>query len=189
MDTTHYKTMVESQLYNHDYYEQLNDDPSKQDSLKYNKFIEEFKDCFTQKEYEYLKKFEVKQRNFYGLPKVHKSKQINDECSKQHSEIVNMQNVTDLKIRPIVAGPSCQTHRLSNMLDILLRPLTKYMYVKINVRDSTYFLNSLLQTINEQSFLTTFDVESLYSNIPHKLGIKAIEFWLDKHPETIPSRF
>ena len=34
-----------------------------------------------------------------------------------------------------------------------------------------------------------FNVTSLYTNIPHELGLKAIEYWLDKYPELIHSRF
>ena len=49
--------------------------------------------------------------------------------------------LTILKLRPIVASPSCMTHRLSNLLDILLRPYTEH--VKSNLRDTTDFLNNL----------------------------------------------
>ena len=33
------------------------------------------------------------------------------------------------------------------------------------------------------------DVKSLYTNIPHEYGLRAISFWLDKHHATISSRF
>ena len=39
------------------------------------------------------------------------------------------------------------------------------------------------------SNLISFDATSLYTNIPHELGLKAIEYWLDKYPELIRSRF
>ena len=36
--------------------------------------------------------------------------------------------------------------------------------------------------------LVSFDVESLYSNIPHYLGLEAIAFWINKYPDEFPSR-
>lgn len=188
MDCSHYIKMIEYQLNDTQYYEYLDTDPNHKDKLNYRKLIDRFQTCFTHKEYDYLTNFEVKQRNFYGLPKIHKSKQINEKCSiQQSSTIINISNVTDLKVRPIVAGPSCQTHRLSNLLDILLRPLTKF--VRSNIKDSTDFLNSLPGTVEKDIILTSFDVESLYSNISHELGLKSIEFWVENHLDVIHTRF
>ena len=39
------------------------------------------------------------------------------------------------------------------------------------------------------TLLASFDIEALYSNIPHELGIKAVHFLLDKYPEILKSRF
>ena len=35
----------------------------------------------------------------------------------------------------------------------------------------------------------TYDVVGLYSNIPHRYGLKAIEYWLDKFPESLYPKF
>ena len=64
-----------------------------------------------------------------------------------------------------------------------------YIYIYIYLRDDIDFLNYLPKHFNEHALLVTFDVVSLYSNIPHDLGRKAIEFWLDRHPDLIHSRF
>ena len=90
-------------------------------------------------------------------------------------------------LRPIVAGPVCQTHRLSNLVDILLCPLTKR--VKSYLRDTTDFLNHFPSDVPENTLLATFDVESLYSNIPHELGNEAINYWLNKFLNDSPARF
>ena len=37
--------------------------------------------------------------------------------------------------------------------------------------------------------LASFDVESLYTNIPHEHGIEAINYWLDKYPQEIQNIF
>jgi len=37
--------------------------------------------------------------------------------------------------------------------------------------------------------LISFDIVSLYTNIPHDFGIEAISYWLDRYPEIIHDRF
>ena len=97
------------------------------------------------------------------------------------------ENVLDLKLRPIVAGSSCQTHRLSNLIDKLLRPYTRHFTVYF--RDTTDFLNILSKSIPNDAILASFDIESLYSNIPHAPGLEAVDYWLTKHSNIFKSRF
>ena len=104
-----------------------------------------------------------------------------------NSSYIEVTDVDDLKLRPIVAGPFCLTHRLSNLLDILLRPFTKH--VKSNLRDTTEFLNNLPNEVQPNTLLALFDIEALYSNIPHDLGIQAVEYWLEKYPKELRNRF
>jgi hypothetical protein len=51
------------------------------------------------------------------------------------------------------------------------------------------FLNKIPTNINEKTILVSFDVISLYTSIPHDLGLTAIEHWLDKHRESLPRPF
>ena len=126
MNKEDYKELVETILNDEVYYTKLNTSPEKELNLKYKKFLQKFKSQMTEKEFDYLLNFEVKTSNFYGLPKVHKSKQINEKCKSANSGYVEITDkISDLKLRPIVAGPSCHTHRLSNLIDILLRPYTE----------------------------------------------------------------
>ena len=37
--------------------------------------------------------------------------------------------------------------------------------------------------------LFTFDVKSLYTNIPHEYGLEAMNYWMDKHQDSINPRF
>lgn len=187
MDTEHYKTMAYSILNQNEYYEHLEKDPHRINMSAYTKLVDKYKDILTEKEKNYLLQFESKESNFYGLPKVHKSAQIASKCKEHSTPNIEISNVTDLKLRPIIAGPECLTHRLSNLIDILLRPFTKQ--VKSYLRDSMDFLNHLPERVPEETTLASFDVESLYSNIAHNLGLKAIKFWLQKHPEDLHTRF
>ena len=42
--------------------------------------------------------------NFYGLPKIHKSKLIQNAIKEQQKEYVHIIETSDLKLRPIVAS-------------------------------------------------------------------------------------
>jgi hypothetical protein len=44
-------------------------------------------------------------------------------------------------------------------------------------------------TVNPNSELISFDVVSLYTNIPHDLGISAITFWLENKRNIVQDRF
>ena len=59
---------------------------------------------------------------------------------------------------------------------------------KKNIRDTTDFLNNLPKEAQPNTLLASFDIEALYSNIPHDLGIGAVKYWLEKYPEELKSR-
>ena len=164
-----------------DYYEKLPGDPHKDIGQKYNNSLKKHHDLLTEKEVNYLQNFEVKSSQFYGLTKIHKSKTISERCKSANLSYVEVKDVIDLKLRPIVAGPSCLTHRLINLIDILLRPYANH--VKSNLRDTTDFLNNLPERVPPHTILASFDIEALYSNIPHDLGLEAVKYWLEKYPE------
>ena len=153
---------------------------------KYRTFLKDHQTELTKKEYDYLTNFEHKTSNFYGLPKIHKNKEINETCAKSTSNYIELPPSSDLTFRPIVVGPVCETHRLSYFIDILLQPYTKY--IKSYVKDTKDFLQKLPSDISQDIILVSFDVESLYSNIPHDLGLEAIAFWINKYPGEFPSR-
>ena len=85
---------------------------------------------------------------------------------------VKLKAPESLFFRPIVAGPTCETHTLSNLIDILLQPYTKH--IKSYIKDTTDFLSKLPTSTNPDTLLVSFDVVNLYTNIPHDLGIEAI---------------
>ena len=89
----------------------------------------------------------------------------------------------DLKLRPIVAGPACPTHRLSHLLDILLRPFL--VHVKSHIKNNLEFLNKLPSKLGATEVLVTLDIVSLYSNIEHNLGLTAIQYYVQEFPELL----
>lgn len=139
------------------------------------------------KEEDFLLNFEVKTSNFYGLPKIHKSKQIQTGIQNLCEPYIKLPRPTDLKLRPIVTGPSCPTQRLSNFLDIIFKPLCKL--IPSYIRDDLDFLNHIPNTVKDNTHLVSFDVTSLYTNIPHNLGVEAIDYWINKNENILQSRF
>ncbi|KAK6175989.1 hypothetical protein SNE40_014360 [Patella caerulea] len=78
-------------------------------------------------------------------------------------------------------------HRLSNLVNIILKPLCKH--VKSFLRDGIDFLSKLSKTMIPGSTLVSCDIVNLYSNIDSKLGHMAMEHWVNKHRDEIPGRF
>ncbi len=59
----------------------------------------------------------------YGLSKIHKSQVIIQETTKQNSDCVHVPRPEDLTFWSIIAGPICLTHKLSNLIDLILKPM------------------------------------------------------------------
>ncbi|CAG2219099.1 unnamed protein product [Mytilus edulis] len=187
MDSDYYRIKVEEQLNDSTFYSEIPDNIDHLVKRRMNTVLNKYTTATTEKEYDYLKNFERKTSNFYGLPKIHKSKEIQSAINSQQNEYIKVQKPTDLKLRPIIAGPASPTHRLSNFLDIILKPLCKY--VPSYIRDDIDFLSHLPKIAPVHARLVSFDVTSLYTNIPHDLGIEAIQYWVAKHRDAIPNRF
>lgn len=98
---------------------------------------------------------------FYTLPKIHKS-------------------LTEpVPGRPIVAGTQSLTEPLSPYIDLFVKPLV--FELPSYLKDMTDFLKlSLVSFDPEIDWLCTMDVTSLYTNVPHREGLQALEFFLDR---------
>ena len=78
---------------------------------------------------------------------------------------------------------------MSAFIDEILKPLIPEL--ASYCRDTYHLINQLSShsNIENGTLLATFDVVSLYTNIPYNLGTEAIEFWLHKRRDIIPERF
>ena len=121
MDVQYYKKLVLDQLEDSTFYKEIPENDDQKVLKKISKLVDEQGRNLTKDEKDFLLKFECKTSNFYGLPKIHKSKIILSEVEKQNSEYIKILQPNDLKLRPIVAGPSCPSHRLSNVIDISIK--------------------------------------------------------------------
>ena len=151
------------------------------------KIIEKYKDNLMKKEEEYLTSFSYNASNFYGFPRVHKSKLIQNAIKEYQKEYVNIIEPSDLKLRPIVAGPVYPARPLSNLIYILLKP--SLLHVKSYVKDNLDFFSECPREDYEDTLLVAFDVVNLYNNIPHTFGLETLDYWLENQPEPLHARF
>ena len=184
MDKTYYYEKMMELLNDRETYQEINSNLDKQTHSKIKTLTERYKHVLTEKECKYLTDFDYQDNNLYGLPKVHKSEEIIKEIKKTKREYLTIHRPKDLKFRLICAGPKGVTSRLSNFVDILLKPFIKH--VKSHIRDDIDFLNKLKTGTNEKKVLATFDISSVYTNLDNYLGWEGINFWLEKDPDGLP---
>ena len=122
LDRTFYQNSCENTLSDVNYYKKLTNNPENIFRREYLNLITQNSPQFTSKKSKYLTKFEIKPSNFYALPKIHKSDTITQQCANNENPYIIINNITDIKIRPIVTGPSNLTHRLSELIQKLLSP-------------------------------------------------------------------
>ena len=187
MSSDYYQGLAEDQLSDTSFYSEIPENIDNRIMRRLTHLVTRNENSLTEKEADALINFSHKTSNFYGLPKIHKSTQIQSAVNLQGTEYIKVNPPTDLKLRPIIAGPVCPTHRLSNLIDIILKPLCTY--VPSFIRDDIDFLSHLPENAHSDSILVSFYVTSLYTNIPHDLGIEAMKFWIEKHRDAVPERF
>ena len=187
MDASYYRNAVLKMLEDEEFYSETNSSMDNQTRKMINKLVEEHEGCLYEEEADYLTNFKHNTSYFYGLPKIHKSTVIAEAVEQQNAEYIKVFQPSDLKFRPIVGGPNCPTQRLSHFLDIILKPICPE--VQSFVRDDIDFLSHLPENTEEGTTLITFDVTSLYINIPHELGESAVRYWLNKCREKVKTRF
>ena len=76
---------------------------------------------------------------------------------------------------------------MSNVLDLILKPLTKH--VKSNTKDNIEFLKTCKGNVTDDTVLVIFDACSLYTNIRQEFGLRVIEYFVSKYKQSINPRF
>lgn len=180
MNPEYYHSMCLNELNKTEYYRDMGPSDPSPNLLQ---VVKDFADCFrhilTPNEYTYLTERKYKMANFYLLPKLHKSQYINDMLQTSNSPYFHLENFTEaIEGRPIVGGPVYHTSGLSEMIDIILDPVTKY--VPYLLKDSFQLLEKI--DANPMTYdnvlLGTCDIKSLYTNINHDLALTAIDYWI-----------
>ena len=188
MDTDFYRDkLVLNDHLNTDCYTKADQDSDTSVYKNLDKLLQKHTKCLTKKEFSHILNDQWQSSNFYVLPKIHKCKEIKEAIAAENKEYVALQAPQSLKGRPIVAGPNCPTKHLSELLDKILKPLVPRL--RSYVKDDWDVLSKIPRSVNGQCELLSCDVVSLYTSIPHDLGIQALTYWLDKSRHLIPSRF
>lgn len=120
--------------------------------------------------YRHLKPKFFRTPNLYLLPKIHKQQR-------------------PVPGRPICSANDSPTEKISQYVDHFIGPLARN--VPSYLRDTQHFLALLqeLPTLPKHTLLATIDVTSLYTNIPHLGGIKAIRHALQTRSQQDPPTF
>ena len=106
--------------------------------------------------------------------------------SQNLENYIEIDDLADLSFRYITGGPVAPTSKLSEFLDILLKPFMSN--IKSHVRDTTDFLNKLPTSINDNITILTCDIQDMYNSITLELGRKAVRYWLSSFPSLLPQR-
>ena len=118
------------------------------------------------------------------LPKLNKSKRINQIIKKQQCEYVNIEENIIVKAHPIVAGPVYLTSSISKILPIIMEPsLAIISYI---AKDSFDFKNRLDKQCPSGAKLNICDIKSLYIHIWHDIFYTAVEYWIEKMQSDLP---
>ena len=104
-----------------------------------------------------------------------------------NSEIIEIKKKEDFQLRPIVSRLKSSTRKLSQLINILLKPFLKR--IKIFIRNSLDFLNKCPRDVDENTETVTPGVISLYTSIPQDFGLEAIGYFLAKDQEYYHPRY
>ena len=137
LDKAYYKTKIQEILKDETTYKLTDINVDNIIMSKIIKFCKIHNELQTKKRKRLLTNYIPKTRNFYGLPKIHKSKQIKRAVETQKSEYIEIPNPSYLKFRSIVSGPSGPTNRLSKLIEILPEPFL--IKIKSFIRDNIDF--------------------------------------------------
>ena len=101
-----------------------------------------------------LQTLEARTPNFYMQPKIHKEGNAG---------------------RPVISSVNCHTTKILQYVDhhlpLHIQELGSY------VKDTTDFIKKVttIDKVQQERFLVTMDIHSLYTNIPNNKGTKAVE--------------
>ena len=189
MSQEFYLNVCESHFQNEEYYECIQDnDPSPLLKNRIIAYAKKYKNLLTENEYKTLSQKTYKISNFYMLPKLHKSKELNDIIMAKNSGYINVDKILTLEGRPTVAGPCYHTSVVSQILHVIMEPALSF--IKRILKDSFDFIGQIETQCTVNTILSTCDIKSLYTNI-NDVFYKVIEFRIDKFHDDFPllSRF
>ena len=123
MSPDYYWNICQAQVSDTLFYRILNDaGPLNIVQQRFTQFADKWKPMLTLKDYNYLTKTKHKISNLYMLPKLHKSKQINEIIQKQQCEYINIKENFIVEAFLIVDGSIYHISSISEILHIIMEP-------------------------------------------------------------------
>ena len=162
--------MVVKILQDEETYKKTNGNCDKELFKDLEKLVGKFSKCLLKESPDFQTNFSFSRSNFYGLPKVRKSKIIQETIQVQNNEYIKIYEPSDLTLRPTVAGPNFPTCRLSNLVDMLLKPFL--IHIKSYIKDNLNFLAKCSRKNKWDTILTNIQIFSM--NMASKLLINGL---------------
>lgn len=187
MDKSEYRKLILKEHLQTNTYEKAATDANKNVHRHLVKLTNKYDGCITKDEKKFLSDDRWEDANFYGLPKLHKCKEVIEKIRNHKGEYLKMKMPPSLKTRPICGGPQAVTQGASKLLHEILSPLLPEM--RSYVKDEWDFVRNLPRKVSFNATLLSCDIVSLYSSIPTELGLEALDYWIDRCRDKIPSRF
>ena len=179
LNNDQYEKLVSNHLSDRSTYNQIDNPLNEEIHKKIIHLVNDYLPCFTVNERNFLLEADYKTPYFYILPKIHKHKDIALMYKENSKSYIHIRGIDNLESRPIVSSINSPTEKLSHFIDRILKPLI--INIPGYVKDSFHLKEILSNRIVDNSCLfISLDVNSLYTNITHELGIEAITFWLNR---------
>ena len=158
MDSTQYLDKLNDLLADAETYEKMKPDFTKEQSVSFNKKARKvFKQSDQGKKFIHLLEESPRSPRLRGLPKVHKP---------------------GLPMRPIISGIGSAPHKLAK---ILAKPLTRALGTisGCHIRNTSDMMDQLKHINMSEKKLVSFDVKSLFTNVPVEGALEAIHEVVD----------
>ena len=184
MSRKFYFDMCMNELCKEEFYRKLTVDPFKTIKKTAEQFAHKYKSILTPKEFEFLVRKKYKMPYFYTMPKLHKSAEVNASMNTG-AQYVHLSDFSGtIEGRPIVGGPSFYTSGLSEIIDIILKPIVSL--IPHILRDSFDLIDRCEKLWDSDALLGTCDIKALYTNLSFELVLKSVEYWVTKYSAQIP---
>ena len=104
---------------------------------------------------------------------------------KDGAEYIHLPDLDEvIEGRPIVGGPAFFTSGISQMLNIILKPIISH--IPHILKDSFDFVERCNHQVPDDTLLGTADIKALYTNLSKELVLTAIDYWVNRYIAVIP---